>query len=535
MRVSPLSRRGFLRLSGSALAVSSCGRGGEGREAKRPGEGTPGARQTGSPEDLEHAAIDAALDAAKRGGASYADIRVVHRLGEAISTREDHVTGVSSSASYGLGVRVLVDGAWGFAAAADVAPGPARAAAAEAITIARAARGGLKRRVELAAAPVVRGTWRTPMQIDPFEVPLADKAQYLLDLWPLVRDVKYVKYATGSYEALREHKTFASSEGTLVTQTIVRVAPTLSVTVVDGGEFESRNSEVAPMQAGWEYVAASRLRADARRYAEDAAEKLKAPSVTPGKKDLVLAPSNLWLTIHESVGHPTELDRAVGLEANLAGTSFATPDKLGKLRYGSPIVTIYADKTTPGGLATCAWDDDGVPTGRWNLVDKGVFAGYQTTREQAAWIGERASRGTSYAEDHKAVAFQRMPNVSLAPGEPDLSLDDIVGVTEEGILVSGNGSWSIDHQRYNFQFSGQTFHEIKHGRIVGPLRDVAYQSNSIEFWNSCDLVGGASAWRMFGTLWDGKGQPGQANAVSHGCPPARFRGVNVLDVNRRKR
>jgi TldD protein len=522
-----ISRRAFVGGSSLALATACGPPENPTRVALHPGE----PRMRSATED----AISAALDAAKRGGASYADVRVVRRRTEAISTREDHVNGVSFAESYGLGVRVLVNGAWGFASAQEVAPAAAERAANDAVAIARASRPGLKRAVELAAAPAVRGAWRTPMQIDPFEVPLADKAQYLLDLWPLVRDVRFVKFASTAYEALSEQKVFASSEGTHVEQTIVRVWPRLTVTAVDAGEFETRDSEIAPMQAGWEYVTSSRLRADARKYAEDAAEKLKAPSVTPGKRDLVLAPSNLWLTIHESVGHPTELDRALGLEANFAGTSFATTDKLGKLRYGSPLVTIYADKTTPGGLATCAWDDDGVATTRWNLVENGVFVGYQTTRDQAAWIGEKASRATSYAEDHKSVAFQRMPNVSLAPQDKDIGLDEIVAATDDGVLVSGNGSWSIDHQRYNFQFSGQTYHQIKGGKITGPLRDVAYQSNSVDFWTSCDMIGGAKAWRMFGTLWDGKGEPGQSNAVSHGCPPARFRGVNILDVNKRKK
>jgi TldD protein len=283
------------------------------------------------------------------------------------------------------------------------------------------------------------------------------------------------------------------------------------------------------MQAGWEHVSGAKLAESARRIGEEAVEKLLAPSVIPGKYDLVLAPSNLWLTIHESVGHPTELDRALGYEANLAGTSFATPEKLRVLRYGAPIVTLYADKTTPGALATCAWDDDGVPTQRWDLVKDGIFVGYQTTRDQAAWIGERASRGTSYAEDHRSVAFQRMPNVSLAPAEKDLSLDGVIAATERGILVVGAGSWSIDHQRYNFQFGGQTFHRIEKGKLAGALKDVAYQSNSPEFWGSCDLVGGKGAWELHGSLHDGKGEPMQSNPVSHGCPPARFRQVSVID------
>ncbi len=474
-----------------------------------------------------------ALESAKRAGATYADARIVRRRTERIATREDHVVSVASGETYGIGVRVIADGAWGFASSPMVTGPAADETARKAVAIARAARSSLKHPVELAPAPVVKGRWRSPIELDPFEVPLADKAEYLLSLWPMVKDVPLVKFASGAIESLGEHKYFASSEGSLVEQTQVRIWPSFSVTAVDAGQFESRAAEVPPMQAGWEYVTKSSLAKDARRIAEDAVKKLKSPSVTPGKKDLILAPSNLWLTIHESVGHPTELDRVFGLEANFAGTSFARPDDLGKLRYGSDIVTIFADKTVPGGLASCAWDDDGVATQKWDLVKDGVLVGFQTTRDQAGWIGEKASRGTSYAQDHASVAFQRMPNVSLAPASKDTTLQDIIAATDDGVLITGNGSWSIDHQRYNFQFSGQMFHEVKGGKITRSLRDVAYQSSSLAFWRSCDMIGGEKSWELHGTLWDGKGEPMQSNAVSHGCPPARFRNVEILNVNAR--
>ena len=520
-----LTRRTFL--GGSAIAALTTACGGQ-RAAGRVAQGPAVSEVT-----LD-AVIARALDTARKGGASYADVRIVRRRVESVRTREDHVVSVGADETYGIGVRVIVDGAWGFAAVARVDGPSAAIAAIDAVAIARAARPALKRPVVLAPTPVVKGAWKSPMQIDPFAVPLADKAQYLLDLWPLVKDVRLVKYASGSIEALSEWKMFASSEGSVVEQTITRVSPSFSVTAVMEGQFESRAAELPAAQAGWEFIAGSSLKKDARRIAEEAVEKLRAPSVKPGKRDLILAPSNLWLTIHESVGHPTELDRALGLEANFAGTSFATVDQLGKLKYGADVVTLYADKTTPSGLATCAWDDDGVATQRWDLVKDGLFVGYQTTRDQAAWIGEKASRATSYAQDHKTVAFQRMPNVSLAPdSKSDRSLADLIAATDSGVLVSGNGSWSIDHQRYNFQFSGQTFHEVKGGKITGPLRDVAYQSNSLEFWRSCDLIGGPKSWQLNGTLWDGKGEPMQSNAVSHGCPPARFRNIDVINVNAR--
>ena len=528
-----VNRRTFLGgVTSSAIAALTTACGGPAQRAlDRPGGQGP------IPDRTLDDAVSRALDTAKRGGASYADVRIVRRRTESIYTREDHVISVGAEETYGIGVRVIVDGAWGFAASARVEGASAQVAAENAVAIARAARPALKRPVVLAPTPVVKGSWRTPIQIDPFNVPLADKAQYLLDLWPLVKDVRLVKYATAGFAALGEWKLFASSEGSVVEQTVTRVWPSLTVTAVMEGQFESRAAELPPMQAGWEYVTQSNLKASARSIAEDAVEKLRAPSVTAGKKDLILLPSNLWLTIHESVGHPTELDRALGLEANFAGTSFVTTDKLGKLKYGSDLVTIYADKTTPGGLATCAWDDDGVATQRWDLVKDGRFVAYQTTRDQAAWIGEKSSRGTSYAQDHKTVAFQRMPNVSLAAdgtdGKGGKTVADLIAATDDGVLISGNGSWSIDHQRYNFQFSGQTFHEVKGGKITRALRDVAYQANTPQFWGSCDMIGGPKTWEMHGTLWDGKGEPQQANAVSHGCPPARFRGIDILNVNAR--
>jgi TldD protein len=513
-------RRSFL--GGSAI-VALTGTGCRAREAERPTRSAPELTSTDD-------AMSAALVAAKRAGASYADARVVRRRVERIATREDHVVSVTSSETYGIGVRVLLDGSWGFASAGSVNVPAAQAAAEEAVAIARAAKAAAKARVELAAAPVVNGKWSTAMKIDPFKVPLADKAQFLLDLWPLVKDVPHVKFATAAFEALGEEKIFMSTEGSRVEQSLVRVWPSFTVTAVGTeGQFESRRAEHPPWQGGWDYVTGLPLKKNARAVAEDAVRKLKSPSVTPGKMDLVLAPSNLWLTIHESVGHPTELDRALLLEANLAGTSFVTPDKTGKLKYASPIVTLYADKTTPGGLASCGWDDDGVKTQRWDLVKDGLFVGWQTTREQAGWIGEKESRGTSYAQDHASVAFQRMPNVSLAPSSRGTSMEDLVAATDDGVLVTGDGSWSIDHQRYNFQFSGQSFWEIKRGRLTRMLRDVAYQANTIEFWKSCDMIGGQGTYRLGGSFHDGKGQPSQSNAVSHGCPPARF-AANIVNT-----
>jgi TldD protein len=479
--------------------------------------------------------VKRALAAATKAGASYADVRVVRIRRENIATREDRVERVASSEDYGVGVRVIAGGAWGFSATPRVTAADAERAAQRAVAIAKANAALMKRPVALAPVPANVDVWQTALVKDPFKIPLEDKAELLLAINREAMKVPGVKFATSSYQAIAEWKLLASTDGAYIEQEIVRLNPGYTATAVDDkrGEFESCDHPVAPRQAGWEYVERASLLADARRIGEQAVEKLRAPSVAPGKKDLILDPSNLWLTIHESIGHPTELDRAMGYEANFAGTSFLTPDKRGKLRVGAPLLTFFADKTTPGGLATCGYDDDGVATQRWNLIENGVFVGYQTTREQAGWIGEKASRGTCYADSYGSVPFQRMPNVSLAPGAKERSLDDLIAATDDGVVVAGRGSWSIDHQRFNFQFGGQTFWEVKRGKKTRMLRDVAYQANTVEFWNSCDAIGGPKSWFLGGSMSDGKGEPQQINSVSHGCPPARFKQVNILNTNRR--
>lgn len=478
--------------------------------------------------------VQRTLAAAKRAGASYAEVRVVRRRGESVFTREGGVEGVGSSDEYGLGVRVIAGGAWGFAAAPRVLAAEGERVARQACEVAKAHAALRERPVALAPTAVNVDVWQTPLTKDPFKIPLEDKAELLLAIGREAQKVPGVAFVTASYEGHLEWKLFASSEGAYVEQQLVRVAPGYTVTAVDQkkGGFASRRHDFAPRQGGWELVTGSTLLADARRVGEEAVEKLAAPPVSPGKRDVVLDPSNLWLTIHESIGHSTELDRALGYEANFAGTSFATPDQLRKLRLGGPHLTFYADKTTPGALATCGYDDEGVATTRWNLVERGLFVGYQTTREQAAWIGEPQSRGTSYADGYASVPFQRMPNVSLAPGERPLSLDDLVAATDDGVLIVGNGSWSIDHQRKNFQFGGQLFWEIKKGKKTRMLKDVAYQSNTVAFWNACDLIGGEASWRLGGAMHDGKGEPVQLNPMSHGTPPVRVRQVQVLSTGR---
>src|SRR5262245_22055993 len=477
--------------------------------------------------------VGRALGTAKKAGATYADCRLVRRRNESLQTREDHITAVGFRESYGVGVRVIADGAWGFAASARVDGREAERIARQAVEMASATARSVKEPVVLAPTKIYVDVWQTPLTKDPFKIPLEDKADLLLAINRAALGVKGVKFVNSSYVGQGEWKLLATSEGACIEQDITRLWPTYTVTVVDTGtgKFQTRNHGFPPVQGGWELVESSTLLADAPRIADEAVQKMGAKSVEPGKRDVILDPTHLWLTIHESVGHPTELDRALGFEANYAGTSFATPDKLGKLSYGSPLMNIVADKTDLPGLATCGYDDDGVKTQKWDLVKEGRLVGYQTTRDQAAFIGEKESRGACYAQDFKSFPFQRMPNVSLAPGSKDIGVNDIIAATDDGVYIIGNGSWSIDHQRYNFQFGGQIFYEVKKGKIVGMLKDVAYQASTLDFWHSLDMLGGTREWRMGGSMGDGKGEPPQGNSVSHGCPPARFRGVNVLNTN----
>ncbi|MFQ6615444.1 MAG: TldD/PmbA family protein [Fidelibacterota bacterium] len=491
--------------------------------------------------------LDIALNSASRGGVTYADVRISRHRNQSISTREDRIESVSNRESYGVGVRVLRDGTWGFAASHRVTPESIAQVTNRALAIARANRTRQSQPVELAPAGSYQDQWESPIQTDPFDVPVQDKINLLLTVNEEALKVKGARFCRSFMLLLNEDKHFASTEGTYVNQNVYRVWPSFTVTAVDSesGEFETRTADVLPMGRGYEYVEESDLVSLAPEMAEEAVRKLTARSVEPGKKDLILHPSHLWLTIHESVGHPTELDRALGYEANYAGTSFLTPDKMGRLQFGSEIVNFKADKTIPGGLATVGYDDDGVRTTEWYLVENGVFVDYQTIREQVLWPEYRRARreaglpevdrsyGCCYADSWSSIPFQRMPNIHLEPGKKPLSLDDLIADTEDGIYIVGDASYSIDQQRYNFQFSGQSFYEIKHGKITAMLRDVAYQANTEEFWNSCDAICDERFWEMGGSYYDGKGQPGQINAVSHGCSPARFRRVNVLNTRKR--
>ena len=480
---------------------------------------------------------DAALNVARQRGASYADIRISRTLNQFVNTRERRVEGVTDTETYGFGVRALVGGAWGFAASRKVERAEVERVAARAVEIARANRA--IQRIPFRLAPVERypeARYATPVGRDPFTVPLSEKVDHLLRVNEEAMKVRGPgpMFVSSRMFFIKEEKYFASTEGTYAEQTMIRSWPTFTVTSVDtrSGRFEQRSSLGTPIGKGYEVVAEYDLVGEAPRAAEQAIQKHTARSVDPGRKDLVLHPTHLWLTIHESIGHPTELDRILGFEANYAGTSFVTREMLGRFRYASQVVNVKADKTQLHGLATCGWDDDGVKTTEWDIIKDGVLVGTQTVRDNAAMVNLPRSHGSSYGQDWASIQFQRMPNVNLLPmaGSANVSAEDLMADVRDGIYIEGDGSFSIDQQRYNFQFGGQVFWEIKNGRKGDLLRDVAYQARTPDFWNACDAVGSREHYILGGAYFDGKGEPGQSNAVSHGCPPARFRNINIINT-----
>jgi len=488
------------------------------------------------------AAADAALQAARDAGATSADVRIERLRGQDLSLRDGRLESLRDDVTAGLAVRVVHDGTWGFASGPDVTVDEAVRLARQAVDVARTARPLNAEPVELADEPVHEDvTWVSAYEVDPFAVPAADKVA-LLEAWSrrlLAADG--VDHVDAHLQQALEDKFYADSAGTTTTQQRVRLQPQLTATRVDpGGGFETMRTTAPPVARGWEYLAGGTGAWDwdgeLAGIPELLVEKAKASSVEPGRYDLVVDPSNLWLTIHESIGHATELDRALGYEAAYAGTSFATLDQLGSLRYGSELMHVTGDRTVPHGLATTGYDDEGVQTQSWDLIRGGILIGYQLdrrmARQNAAALGVSRSNGCAYADSPAHVPVQRMANVSLQPAPGGPSTAELIAGVERGIYVVGDKSWSIDMQRYNFQFTGQRFYEIRGGRLVGQLRDVAYQATTTEFWGSMAAVGGPQTYVLGGAFNCGKAQPGQVAAVSHGCPSALFRGVNILNTSR---
>jgi TldD protein len=499
------------------------------------------------------ALADVALEKARSLGATYTDVRIGRYLNQFLSARETSIQNITDTESYGVGIRVIARGAWGFAATNDVTPEGVARAAAEAVAVARASSALITAPVQLAPEKAYgEVTWKTPIEQNAFEVPIGEKA----DLLKAANEAAMKSGADFSFAYLalvNEQKYFASTDGSYIDQDIHRIFPYFSATAVNktDGTFESRESLSSPRGMGYEYLSGRGsgkvvgpvattysnyydMIEDAGAAGKEARAKFGAKSVEAGTYDLVLDPSHLWLTIHESVGHPTELDRVLGYEANYAGTSFATLDKWrsGTFRYGSPLVNLFADRIQPTSLGAVGYDDEGVRTKRWDLVRNGILVDYQTIRDQVYILKKTQSDGCCFASSWSTIQFQRMPNVSLLPGAAPLSPAEMIQGVDKGIYIVGDGSWSIDQQRYNFQFGGILFYEIRGGRIAGQLKDVAYQSNSTDFWRSCVQICDKRDYRLGGSFSDGKGQPGQSSPVSHGSATARFNKVTVINTAR---
>jgi TldD protein len=481
------------------------------------------------------ALADAALSRTKQLGAEHADVRVERIRTGLLALHDARVETSHDDDHRGLAVRVVHEGVWGFAAGVTLTTEGAAALADQAVAIARASRAAAAERIELAPEPAYADTtWVSSYEVDPFDVPLADRIAVLADRSARLLAADAVSHTDASLRQVRENKYYADSAGSSTLQQRVRLQCQFTATWLDHetGHFETMRTLAAPAGRGWEWVTGGLHDWDTElaQLPELLAEKAAAPSVESGHYDVVIDPSNLWLTIHESIGHATELDRALGYEANYAGTSFATPDGLGSLKYGSTVMHVTGDRQAEHGLATVGWDDEGVAAQTWDLVRDGVLVGYQLDRHIAAATGTGRSNGCAFADSPLTVPIQRMANVSLQPAAGGPSTDELIGGVEDGIYIVGDKSWSIDMQRYNFQFTGQRFYRIRSGRLAGQLRDVAYQATTTDFWGAMDAVGGPQTYVLGGAFNCGKGQPGQTAPVSHGCPTARFRGIRILNT-----
>ena len=475
-----------------------------------------------------------AIDAIARAGCEYGDVRFCTYRSQNLFARDRSLSQLSDNVSSGFGVRVLLDGAWGFAASPYKNPAEVERIVALAVEIAKGSRLSQQTRVQLAPVQAYRDTYITPIEIDPFTVPITEKADLLLRLnEQLLRYSDHgIKKAYSFLRFTREEKTFASTEGSLIQQTIYRSYPGFGCTAIANGDAQERNYERPPLNIGYEHINPADLLSQVERVAEEALEKVYAPKGPSGiRTTLILKPTNLWLTIHESVGHPTELDRVYGYESNFAGTSFATTDKLGKLQYAAPWVNFRADRTQPGGRGTMGYDDEGVPAQSWPIVKDGLLVDYLTDRETAYRLGRSSSNGSAYADSWSSLPMVRIPNLGLEPG-PDggshtATLQEMIADTEDGILIDGVGSFSIDQQRRNFQFGGDAFWKVEKGKVVGMLKDVTYQAMTTDFWNSVDAIGPASEWKQCGTNICGKGEPMQLAQMTHACVPVRVRDIQI--------
>ncbi len=469
-----------------------------------------------------------ALDVAKTFGATYADIRIIEEQSESIVIKNGRVDEISASTNYGFGVRVLANGAWGFAGSFLVEKPEVERVARLAVEIAKASALLAKQSVELSPVPVVQDRYTSDVQIDPFAVSLEDKLALLSGAEEIVRKTQGVTISSASMHISREKKIFANLEGSYIEQEITESGAALDAVAIQGSDIQERSypnshgGDVA--SAGYEFIQGMLLKENAPRIAEEAVQLLSAKPCPSGELTIILNGDQLALQVHESCGHPVELDRVLGMEASFAGTSFLTLDKLNTFQYGSPIVNINSDATIPRALGTFGYDDEGVPAQRFDIIKNGMFTGYLTSRETAPVLGQN-SNGCMRADGWGRLPLVRMTNVSLLPG--DSSLEQMIDGVKDGLFLSTNRSWSIDDKRLNFQFATQIGWEIKNGKLGAMIKNPNYTGITPEFWNSCDAIAGKDEWRVWGLANCGKGEPMQVAHVAHGAAPARFRNVKV--------
>ena len=468
-----------------------------------------------------------AIDAARQLGAEYADIRIAEYKRQLLNTEDERVNNITDSENVGFGVRVVAKGAWGFAGSSEINREEIQRITKLAIDIANASATTLRKPVRLTPEPMHQETFTTPYQIDPFSVGIDQKIGLLLEINRSLLKHKGIQKAEALMDLRKVDRFFANTEGSILQSLVFTASAKYQATAVGKGDAKSRTYAPPPRTMGYENIDAGDLLTNTDRVAQQAIEHLQATDCPVGKKDLILDPLNLALTIHESVGHATELDRVLGYEESLAGRSFAVPDLLNQLEYGSPIVNFVADNTLAHGLATHGFDDDGVPGQRWNIVKEGMFVGYGTSREVAGEINLNRSNGTCRASHWSGIPIVRIPNLSLESGKEQISLDQLINDTKDGIYIEGMGSFSIDQMRCNFQFGGDAFWEVKNGQITRMLKNVTYQSMTTEFWNACDAICDQRFWVPNGVLNCGKGDPMQISQMTHGAAPARFRGISV--------
>ena len=467
-----------------------------------------------------------ALKRITASGAEYGDIRIQDSSTEHIEGEDRRIASIRDSQDIGFGVRVLYHGAWGFAASSILSLEEVPRVADLAVEIARGSASVALEKVRLVPEPVHRDRVVTPYRIDPFTIPLEKKTDLLLNTMETLHRQSGIARSSASLWARRDRKLFVSTEGSRVEFDLLAGQGECTATALYEGRFASRSFNTPHLRKGYELIEEADLLREATRVAAQAIEKVKAPVVDAGQYDLMLDPEHLSLTIHESCGHPSELDRALGYEANYAGTSFLTPEKLGNFRYGSQHVNLVADNTEPETLAATGYDDDGVQCQQWDIVRNGVFVGYCTNREVASKIGESRSRGSNRADGWSHVPMVRIANIGLEPGSA--TIDQLISDVKHGIYIEGHGSYSIDQRRYNFQFGGDAFWLIENGRRTHMLRDVIYHGITPEFWNSCDGVADRASRGRYGFITCGKGQPGQSGWMTHAASPARFRQIQVI-------